>query len=278
MLLKLPKEKYHAIDRLISEINDNSTIVIKSVLGNKTRGKVFVDNIEKPKAALIWAINCMFYLIGDAHSKDFEDNLLSFLSNDLALMNKEEKCLTFVGTVLSDSGFLELFTKILEGKKYELGFRQELILDKNHSQYSPLYISNNNYEIKQMDNCLEKKPEMQELEECILEFWNSMEEFYDNGIGFYVKDKNRIISSCFSCAVVENQHEAVIETYDSDDRNKGYGTIVARAYVEKCLNIGVIPHWGTYETNIASVKVALNSGFSLSKKYPYIEFLFEDIY
>ena len=57
------------------------------------------------------------------------------------------------------------------------------------------------------------------------DFWISVDEFLDKGIGFCVLKGNKIISNCFTGYVSGNIHEMVIRTYGEENKGKGFALL-----------------------------------------------------
>jgi RimJ/RimL family protein N-acetyltransferase len=279
MIVELESAHYARIIPLLDENYNNYTTVIRSVVNRNTRGRIFVDDPMNPKTALVWAINCLFYFVGNGQNGDFNESLLQLFRNTLTPLNLEQGCTTFIGAIVNDSGFSHALAEILKDEKFVTGYRQDYLFNEKLYKEERNLLNENGEEIKikKIENQKNQMSEIEELSECILEFWPTMDEFMKKGIGFYLVKKNRIISSCFSCAVAGIDHEIVIETYQKEERNKGYGRLVTQAFIDDCLKSGLTPHWGTDDENIPSKRLALHLSFQPAQKFQYYEFRFTDI-
>lgn len=279
MIVELDTTHYARIIPLLDTEYDNNTTVIRSVVDHNTRGRIFVDDPTHPNTALIWAINCLFYFIGNGQNSNFNESLLKFFRDTLAPLNLEQGCTTFIGTILKDNGFSNVLTEILKNQRFVTGYRQDYVFNEKLYREARNHLNKKEkeIEIKKIENRADQFAEIEELSECILEFWPTLDEFMKKGIGFYLVKNNRIISSCFSCAVAGTDHEIVIETYQNEERNKGYGRLVAQVFIEECLKKNFTPHWGTDDENIPSKKLAMHLCFQPVQKFRYYEFLFTDI-
>jgi RimJ/RimL family protein N-acetyltransferase len=279
MIVELDSTQYTRILPLLDAEYLNYATVIRSVIERNTRGRIFADDPVNPKTALIWAINCLFYFIGDGQNETFNESLLDLFRDTLAPLNLDQGCTTFIGAIVSDNGFSAALTENLKNQKYVTGYRQDYLFNEKLYKEQRNHLCNNEeqIEIKKIENRHEQHSEIEELSECILEFWPTLDEFMKKGIGFYLVKDKQIISSCFSCAVTGTDHEIVIETYQKEERNKGYGRLVAQAFIDECLKEGLTPHWGTDDENVPSKKLAMNLCFMPTQKFRYFEFLFTDI-
>ncbi len=278
MIYELNKEEYKKIIPLLSN-NGYSNVVIKSIIDGNTRGKIFVDNIENPKTALVWAIYCMYYFLGDGNNSEFFSKFHEFIKNELYPMNKELGCDTFIATIIEDQNFEKNLDFLLKDKNHEKGYTQtfkfdiDIFLKKNSENFS----SDSNYIIKKIDFTQKNNVDQSELVENILEFWPTTDSFSNIGSGFYLEHDNKIVSSCFSCGVSKNLSEIVINTYEESYRKKGFGEIVAMAFINECIEKNMIPSWETDESNIPSIRLAEKVGFKKDRKLLCYEFLFDAI-
>ena len=85
---------------------------------------------------------------------------------------------------------------------------------------------------------------------------------------------NEVITTCISCHVTGNIHEISINTFDPQNRNKGFATLTARAFVEHCITEGLTPYWKADIVNPASIAVAEKVGFEKIEEYPDFCFFF----
>lgn len=276
MITELKPHQFDRIASLFDHIPTEQSIAIQSVIAGNTKGRIFVDNTSQPKTALVWVIYCMFYFLGDPENPDFNDALPGFFQNELIPMNEALDCSCFIMTLLEDRGWKKMLDGLFRHFSYETGFRSAFYFDVASFQAQNGFagmLTN----VLPIDNTLEQSPESAELMENILEFWPNLRAFLDHGIGYiYKSEDGHIASACFSVASAKGFQEIVINTYDQSDRKKGYGSLVARAFIKKCLQRRLTPVWNAYETNLPSVKIAEKMGFKLQAKLPYYEFPFAD--
>ncbi|AIY77519.1 GNAT acetyltransferase family protein [Bacillus cereus] len=112
------------------------------------------------------------------------------------------------------------------------------------------------------------------LQSKILEFWSSLDEFFNEGIGYCMVFENMIVSVCFSGFVFENIHCIDIETIEGHQGRKLAQT-VAHSFVKECLENNIIPYWDCMELNKPSVAVVENVGFTNVFNYVGYYFPFE---
>lgn len=95
-------------------------------------------------------------------------------------------------------------------------------------------------------------------------FWGTIDNFFDNGIGYYAIEDSKIVSMCYSGFKADNILTIGIETVD-EYRRKGYA--LASKFIDECLKRDMIPYWDCSEDNIGSKKLAGKLGFEKNSQY-----------
>ncbi|MNP72003.1 GNAT acetyltransferase [compost metagenome] len=75
-----------------------------------------------------------------------------------------------------------------------------------------------------------------------------------------------MVSLCFSSFVADQTHAIDIETLEGF-RRKSYGTAVARAFVQECMQKEIYPYWDCSPDNSGSIRLAKTIGMSLNFDY-----------
>lgn len=275
MIVELAKKDYANIRPLLKNYNLETHPVINGVIDGNNLGRIFVDDYEEAKSVLIWAKMEMFYLIGEADNETFNSNIELFIVNKI-----KPEALTIGDTDFNLEAYpVEKWEPILE-KKFRIafynGYRVPFIFKENlflnyanrpkeyHAGYElhPL-----NYEIISLDN-------EGIIQNEILKFWESLNQFYLKGIGYCVINNNQVIGTCISVFVASNEYEIGINTYSTQHRGKGLATRMAREFIQECLARGGTPHWTTEDFRKDSIAIAEKMGFIQQPHYKvnYIPF------
>lgn len=98
------------------------------------------------------------------------------------------------------------------------------------------------------------------------EYWDSTENFLQNGIGFCVFDKEKIISEAVSIFKSKKYAEVDIIT-DSNYRGKGLASIIGERFIEYCISNNIEPRWDCDIDNIASINLGNKLGFTNPEEY-----------
>lgn len=277
MIYELNKSEYWRIKELLENTNYEEHVVLNAVIEGNNRGKIFVDDIEKPKTGLVWAIYCMYYFIGDSNNSEFNNYLNSFIKKKLGPENLSMGASTFICTLLNEEGWKDTIEEVFVDKHLDKGYRQEFNFNKDKYERIKSNIKelSNGYYVKKIDKKLLDNDIDETVSIDISDFWNSNEEFLEKGVGFCVMNEGKIISSCSSCYISKKRYEIVINTYDEEVRNKGFATVAAIEFVDYCISNGITPYWGTDSINYSSIALAEKLGFEKAEKNICYEFLFD---
>lgn len=80
MIVKLPKEHYYKINKLLVSPHEKNENVLNAVISGMNQGVVYVDQIEKPRTAIVYAVGLVYFLLGDPENESFNSRLSEFIS------------------------------------------------------------------------------------------------------------------------------------------------------------------------------------------------------
>lgn len=278
MIFELEQKDYHKIRKLIK--GEEDYVKINAVVAGTNRGRIYADNVDCPGTALVWAMGSMFFLVGDPDNEDFVNSLDSHIFEKISPQCIESYGNTYLSLMnLSGRKWDTRIKSIFKHRFPRVAYREELML--NIIKYRELkdwrtsipdgcYIKNVDVELAGIINKLSNNE--------ILETWASFDEFVKKGIGFCLMKGDRVISSCISNYIGRDEAGVSLFTYSFEDRNKGYGTIAARAFIDECLLRNLAPSWGTWENNYGAVAIAEKLGFDRINRYPVYIMLFNEYY
>jgi RimJ/RimL family protein N-acetyltransferase len=244
-----------------------------AIIEGNNPGWVFVDDLNTPRAALVWARGIAgFYVIGDADSAVFlkeldahTEQVLKPRLHDLGLAWFE---------ISGDESWNPVIETAFEKRNLESSQQWVYTLKPTtHESMMPL---------KAVDDCRLQKVDRHLLSGLsatnrgflfpkLTQFWGNLDAFLKTGLGYVLGDGEEIASLCFSGFVAGNSHVIDIETKASQ-RGKGYAETVARAFIAECLEKHLQPHWDCMAENTASAGLAEKLGFSQSRVYTLYSF------
>ncbi|TDQ39797.1 GNAT family N-acetyltransferase [Aureibacillus halotolerans] len=275
MIVKLPKEHYAKINTLLIEPQAKNENVLNAVLNSMNRGSVYVDQIEEPRTAIVYAVGLVYYLLGDPENESFNSQLSDFISTQL----KQESLDLCGGTWFCSILFNEQWKKTLETvigrREYYVDYRICYELDAvrfRNSLEQPLHVLDEDLTIVEITK--ELIIGVEDLREELTEYWSSAESFMQHGIGYAVLKNDKVISTCYSCCVNGDRHEIYIATFDQSVRNRGLATILGQQFIKECLKRGFSVFWQTDESNEPSKRVADKLGFDYTNRLMAFEFEF----
>lgn len=273
MITELQQNEFQKCKELL---NERGQLEVQAVVKGVNPGRIFVDNIDTPRTALIWlGNNDGFLFIGNEHNEQFNHQINGFIDQVIVPEAKKVGLHYFEG-IGNHPKWNQTIEKIFNHR--ELGSWKQRVYKLHKENYK----ANNEPSIKEgytvfkIDNTLFEDNTIKNpafLQSKILSFWSSVECFLNKGIGYCVVYDHHIISLCFSGFVVENVHCIDIETLEAYRGNK-LAQKLAHHFVKNCLAQGLVPYWDCMDSNKPSIAVAENIGFTNVFNYVGYEFSF----
>ncbi|MEG0440361.1 MAG: GNAT family N-acetyltransferase [Solibacillus sp.] len=250
-MITVPKEHFNLMKKKIEE----APTFVFSLLDSTIKGTVLADSTNY-KSFLFQTDSGLYYVAGQLPDELFLKNLVSVFE---ASVNKGKRFTLFSPTPAWNQAIENHFDKrVRKIQRYAFSF--DLITYKNRkrneiNEYNVIKI--NQYLI---EHCLEFDKKYYD------EYWGSVGNFLGNGIGFCVKDKEKIISEVVSIFKSNNYAEIDITT-DLSYRGKGLASIVAEKFIDYCLSENIQPRWDCDVDNSASINLGSKLGFINPIKY-----------
>ncbi|MBM6618135.1 GNAT family N-acetyltransferase [Bacillus suaedaesalsae] len=269
------ESKYGLINEVFPIIREK--VVIQGVLHGNNKGKVYVDNTARPQAALIWAINEMFYFVGTP-TQIFVETVEDFIHHTIKPEALEigEDCLNLEVYPFDkwepyiDKIFME--TEVQRGKRVPFTFHLHDFI-----KYKPEYNEKlKDYKFMSVNDEAIHLDQSSMLKTEVLKFWPSLEEFHKKGNGIAVFHEDELVGSCISVYVYDNHEEIGIHTYDEKHRGKGIASEMAHQFIKRCIEKEHIPHWTTEWFREDSIHIAQKLGFEKHDLYTVFFFPFID--
>jgi RimJ/RimL family protein N-acetyltransferase len=272
LIHELPKEDFPKVGYLLGDFSHY--LVLPALLEGRTRGRIWVNDLEEPTTALVWdKLNAFFYLAGNS-----SDSVLNQELNSLI----EDTIYPEVIQLQYNNFFLQFAPQtwdtqvevILKGSLPEKRFVNFYRLDTSHSNTVLLNEAIKppaGYEMTRITDELLSHTDIENLAEvayCIQACWQSTDHYLNNGgIGYCLLKQEAIASWCSTDYVVGNTCEMYIETFEGH-KEKGLGTLTASACIQACIARGFTVHWHCFKDNLGSVKIAEKIGFSKIAECP----------
>lgn len=272
MISELDRSDFFKCRRLI---NEHGQMEAKAVVEGVNPGRIFVDDVQAPNAGLIWlGNNDGFIFIGDERNETFANEINDFIDR-LIVPEAEMVGLEWFEGVGNHERWNKKIENLFKHRKLGIWNQKVYTLQKEDYIRENEPIIDPEYTILKMSKELTDGSYHDEfLQSKILEFWSSVDKFLNEGIGYCAVYKGGIVSVCFSGFVVDNVHCVDIETLEEHQGNK-LAQKLTHAFVNECLERGMLPYWDCMEGNKPSVAVAEKVGFKNVFNYVGYEFPFD---
>ena len=263
--------KYSLLEKPLKEVSINK-LFARAVIEKKVRGKVFVDRVMEPKTYYVVHPYGMSLLFGENNNRSFNNQFLDYCLNrsnrrvDFEWMQafpkdwKNTLKLLFQEKLVrkSESGetpkeFIELNTRVnfkFEVDRYR-DFKKKYL--KIVGQIRRTDVDSFN---KMQGNVVPAN------------FWDSADDFYQNGVGFSLFHKGKLATTAYSAFIFDNELELGMETLP-EFRGKGFAQYTCSALIDFCLQHDYEPVWACNLTNKPSFNLAKKLGFVPKLTLPY---------
>jgi RimJ/RimL family protein N-acetyltransferase len=272
MICELEPEHYGKVGPLFDGWAFN--LRIHSLLGGYSRGKVYVDDAEKPGTAIVW-IKDLFYLAGDATIRAFGEALDEWIHETAIPLAKEVGVGYFAVQVCPHGQWAAKIGDLLQRRKLQVNREWKFAFSaERYRRQRGAGALAPGFTLQRVDRRLLDDPACAAMRNSVEWFCDSVDRFLERGLGYCVRHGQELVSSCLSEYVHDTTHEIAINTYDPGYRRQGFATSAAYAYVEHCIASGWTPVWSADETNAASIAMAAKLGFHKVGECPDLNFYF----
>ncbi|WP_010275849.1 GNAT family N-acetyltransferase [Paenibacillus senegalensis] len=267
MIIELAKPDYYKIKHIADSCKN---IEVLAVANGNNPGRIYVDECDEPSAALVWIEGQQgFQIVGDPQSQPFLLSLEGYMRDHIEpYLKKQDIKHVEIGAEMDT--WKKSLSYIFKNRRLSSDIQHVFCLETLQS----IEPSDDGMTIKKLDADVLKSRRLKNhsfLEKKLLRFWDSADSFLYNGFGFYAEVNHYLVSVCFSSFVAEQMHAIDIETAEGF-RKRGYGTAVAKSFVQECIQKGIQPYWDCAPDNAGSIQLAKAIG--LSPKFDYQVFWF----
>ncbi len=245
-------------------------LAVRPVVEGSCRGRAFVDDIDEPRAGLVWE-GSTFYLAGP---------LPGALSASLGRL-LETEFLPKLGpwggrfSYWPEEAWEPALTEALAPFGVKKWIRHFYTL--RSSEYHP----RGDWRAVVPGGCVVHRVTPELLADPAIEksslqhelgiMWAALDRFFDRAFGYCLVGGGKVLSWCLTEYPNGDRRGIGIETAEEHYRN-GYGWITASACLEQAFSRGMTVHWDSWANNAASVGLAGKLGFELTREYPVLAF------
>lgn len=243
---QLSKIDFPKATPIFSNITYSKPLVFCVIDGN-IDGSIYVDNIEKPKTALV-ILEDMLFLGGQASNSQFNAEVYDLLFNKVFNSMNEE----YFDFYIMSNEFRVKIEPIFGSKIHGKPVRKTFLFSRGN------FLQHLNWRDKLPDNYKMEFIGGNFINEHVYdkEFWKLSTKRF----GFSLVNGNEVVSECIAIFVGGGQAEISVDTIEKY-RNKGFAKIVCSAFIEYCISIGLTPNWGCWDFRTASIALAKRLGF-----------------
>ncbi len=251
-------------------------IETKAIINGNNPGRIFVDHTDSPQSGLIWlGSHDGFIFIGNEQNEIFNHELNDFINRVIEPEAKQAGLTWFEG-IGNDKKWNRQIEMMFKHRNVASWNQKVFTLSvANYSRENELKIDSA-YTVLKISKVFDGSNMFQNIdfvEAKILSFWDSLDSFFQKGIGYCIVHQNRIVSMCLSVYVAENVHSIDIETLEAHQGRK-LAQKAAHCFVTECFAHGSTPYWDCMEDNKPSIVIAENIGFTNVFNYVGDEFPF----
>lgn len=275
MITELNSSEFYKIKHLT---DDCRNIEAKAVASGVNPGRIYVDDADDIKAALLWIQGQSGYqLIGDAQSEAFRRELRLYMET---YVRSEWAALQISAIEIgaADDPWEDVIQHMAGSSEINCDVQHVFMLNPMHSiagsdgpkpaARMKLHADGETRVIR-IDEALFKDSRLNHLSfvtDKINSFWTTVDAFLEHGLGCVVVHDEDIVSVCLSAFVEGSTHAVDIETLEGY-RKQNYAALAAQAYMEQCNQAGIHPYWDCSPDNTGSIRLAQNIGLSLDFNY-----------
>lgn len=218
----------------------------------KTMGRIYVTDIENPKAARAY-VGCFSFFAGEP-----TEELVSFKNNGFEIMiPQNEKWAKLIEKVYGKKSNRRMRYAIRKDTQFDV--------DKLRTYVSQLP---KGYKIEKIDAKIYDQCMVSEQFCDFVSSFDSKDHFLEAGLGMVVTKDGLIVSGASSYTVYRDGIEIEVDTLESE-RRKHLASAVCSALMLECLRLGKYPSWDAQNMN--SVHLAEKLGYEFGHEYPVYE-------
>ena len=261
LIFELEKTQYSIVRRLITDVDIQINCL--GVVNQDIEGKIWVDNLDDPKTAMIVDNIWIIYLLGSSSNEEFNIEAGEIIRNIVfphktADVDVDREWVldyyndSWIPKIVSELKLVNWF--YMDIWHYKLG---ELVYNEWREQIPE------GYKVEKVDEEFLTKTHLKNQKKVtswIYKRWKSPADFLKRGFCFYLLKEEEIVSRARSDWSTENYILMHIIT-EEEHRKQGHATILTAAVSEYCKQKNIDLRWFCNAQNIASWKTAEKIGF-----------------
>ena len=261
LIFELEKDQYYIVRKLITDVDIQINCL--GVVNQDIDGKIWVDNVDDPKTAMIVDNIWVIYLLGSSSNQEFNEEAGEIIRNIIFPLKMADVDVDreWVLDYYSDSWIPKIECELKLVNWFRLDIWHYKLGELKHTEWREQIPEG--FKLEKVDEEFLSKTHLKNHEKVtnwITKRWKSPEDFLKRGFCFYLLKDDEIISRARSDWSTENyilMHIITDEAY----RKHGHATILTAAAAEYCKQKNIDLRWFCDAQNIASWKTAEKIGF-----------------
>jgi hypothetical protein len=261
ILFELPRSQFDLVKPLYAEAQFDQPCYA-SVFEGKVPARIFVDEADAPKSALMFR-SYEYFVAGEVSPV-----LRQFIKD---APEEAEEFAWFYGYVPLNQAWK---TALLSDLPLEIIGRCNFQWQPGTPVYNWRTALPADARLVPVDRALAQRLDRDYYPVPFIRFaWDTYEAFEQYGWGFALFVGEALASS-ISTTAVSQQHALVTIDTEAPFRKRGFATLLGARFIEESLSRGLIPTWDTDDTNLGSIATARKLGFKESD--PFVELALPD--
>lgn len=261
MYTELEEYQFALVKPLIRGVS--AYLSLSAIAEGKSRGRIWGNDISNLISACVWDLtNDFVFILAAPNSRLVPSEMNLFLRDKLGPIAKEAgytKLHTILLVQTAQAEIDELFKDLSTSTQEMYHF---YLQEKNQAKPQKIDLPKDYHLMRISREILDTGglANIDEIRRCIMACWQSLDDYFSDGIGYVVIKKGDVASWCSTDYRVSGKCDLYVETFDGYQQ-KGIGTIVTLACVKECLNQKLEVNWHTWQGNLPSIKLAQRIGF-----------------
>lgn len=261
MFAEIGSEGFGEVRRLFE--GPKQYLPVLSIVDGVYPGRVFVDNLDHPSAAVVWALGRWGYIEAVSGEENLRDELVRLIER-VVVPDSLRLGMNWFELYAANSpdwiSRLDDWLRVLGGERH---LESVYVWDREqYRRFRSGYAAPGGTELEIAEVPI--LPERVRQAPSVSEDIRSL-----TAVGCLAKGGNKIAARCVSNGFAAGAEFMIdIETFEPAERGKGYATAAAVGLLDYCLERGLIPVWETTEDNEPSRRLARKLGFVEVESYP----------
>jgi len=261
LIFELEKTQFDIIRRLITDVDIQINCL--GVVNQDIEGRIWVDNVDNPKTAMLVDNIWVIYLLGSSSNYEFNREAGEIIRKIIFPLKKADVDVDreWVLDYYDDSWIPKVKSEMKLVNWFHIDILHYKLGELKHTEWREQIPEG--YTVEKVDEEFLSKTHLKNHEKVtswITKRWKSPAEFLKHGFCFYLLKDDEIVSRARSDWSTENYILMHIIT-DEAHRKQGHATTLTAAAAEYCKQKNIDLRWFCNPQNIASWKTAEKIGF-----------------